>query len=101
MGCEPHKFGDDMTKPRMTPERRHQILDALNHSAETLERLKASAEHARAAYAAPLHSRPGPKSRGFTMRKLFRRIAAIFGAPTVTHPDGKVFVRINDQWMPI
>lgn len=21
--------------------------------------------------------------------------------PTVTHPDGKVFVRINDHWMPL
>ena len=22
-------------------------------------------------------------------------------APTVTHPDGKVFVRINDHWLPL
>lgn len=21
--------------------------------------------------------------------------------PTVTHPDGKVFVRVNDHWMPL
>lgn len=22
-------------------------------------------------------------------------------APTVTHPDGKTFVRVNDHWLPV
>ena len=35
------------------------------------------------------------------MVKLLRRIAALFGAPTVEHPDGKVYVRVNDHWMPL
>lgn len=35
------------------------------------------------------------------MRKLIRRIAAILGAPTVTHPDGSVFVRLRDHWLPL
>lgn len=32
--------------------------------------------------------------------RLFRRIVALF-LPTVTHPDGKRFVRISDHWMPL
>lgn len=35
------------------------------------------------------------------MRNIINRIAAILGAPTVTHPDGKVFVRVNDRWLPL
>lgn len=33
---------------------------------------------------------------------LFNRIiAAIIRAPRVTHPDGKVFARIRDRWLPV
>ena len=35
------------------------------------------------------------------IKTLHRRLAALFGAPVVTHPDGKQFVRINDAWMPL
>ncbi len=35
------------------------------------------------------------------MRKFFRRIAIVFGAPVTAHADGKVFVRINDHWLPV
>lgn len=30
-----------------------------------------------------------------------RLVAAIVRAPRITHPDGKVFARINDRWMPV
>lgn len=33
-------------------------------------------------------------------RHIGRLLASLF-LPTVTHPDGKQFVRINDHWMPI
>lgn len=32
---------------------------------------------------------------------LNRIIAALIRAPRVTHPDGKVFVRVKDHWLPI
>ena len=32
---------------------------------------------------------------------LSRIVAAIIRAPRVTHPDGKVFARINDHWLPV
>lgn len=35
------------------------------------------------------------------MALLNRIMAAILRAPRVTHPDGKVFARINDRWLPI
>lgn len=35
------------------------------------------------------------------MRKLFRRLAIVFGAPVTAHPCGKVYVRVFDHWMPI
>lgn len=35
------------------------------------------------------------------MRKLYRRIAALLGAPTVVHPDGQKFVRLRDHWLPL
>lgn len=35
------------------------------------------------------------------MTKLIRRIAVLLGAPTVEHPDGKVFVRVHDHWLPL
>lgn len=35
------------------------------------------------------------------MASILRRIAVMLGAPIVTHPDGKVFVRINDHWLPL
>lgn len=35
------------------------------------------------------------------MSKLIRRIAILFGAPIVTQPDGSVYVRIRDHWLPI
>lgn len=36
------------------------------------------------------------------MAVLFNRIiAAIIRAPRVQHPDGKVFVRLNDRWLPV
>lgn len=34
------------------------------------------------------------------MPRIIRRIAAMF-LPTVTHADGKRFVRIRDHWLPI
>lgn len=35
------------------------------------------------------------------MASVLRRIAVLLGASTVTHPDGKVFVRVMDHWMPL
>lgn len=35
------------------------------------------------------------------MKKLFRRLALAFGAAATVHPDGQVYVRINDHWLPI
>jgi hypothetical protein len=35
------------------------------------------------------------------MNKLIRRIAVLFGAETTVHPDGAVFVRIRDHWLPL
>lgn len=35
------------------------------------------------------------------MASIIRRIAVLLGAPTVTHPDGKVFVRVRDHWLPV
>lgn len=35
------------------------------------------------------------------MTKLFRRIAILFGAPVTAHPDGQVYVRIRDHWLPL
>ena len=31
---------------------------------------------------------------------IIRRIAVLFGAPITTHPDGQVYVRIRDRWLP-
>lgn len=35
------------------------------------------------------------------MAKFIRRIVVLLGAPTMTHPDGKVFVRVRDHWLPL
>lgn len=35
------------------------------------------------------------------MRKLFRRIAFLCGAPIVVHPNDEVFVRMNDHRLPL
>lgn len=35
------------------------------------------------------------------MRKFFRRIAFLCGAPIVVHPNDEVFVRIRDRWLPL
>ena len=35
------------------------------------------------------------------MAKLIRRLAVVFGAPISVDPCGKVYVRINDHWLPV
>jgi hypothetical protein len=35
------------------------------------------------------------------MTSFIRRLAIVFGAPVTAHPCGKVYVRINDHWLPL
>lgn len=35
------------------------------------------------------------------MTRFIRRLAIVFGAPVTVHPNGDVFVRINDHWLPV
>lgn len=35
------------------------------------------------------------------MKRILRAIAFLIGAPVSVHPDGSVYVRIRDKWMPV
>lgn len=35
------------------------------------------------------------------MTRFIRRIAILLGAPITAHPDGSLYVRLNDRWLPV
>ena len=35
------------------------------------------------------------------MTGFLRRLAVLFGAPISAHPDGQMYVRIRDKWLPV